>query len=325
MSFRHQRPLLEGERDPRVSRYAVLQSVTEIGVGSLVHSLHLPLGGHFLSLNQNALLVLASRPVPSDRSTHPRKRAVFVASGVSFVSALLKGLSPAGKRAMPMLAIAIQGVLFSLGFVVFGANILGAVLGAVLLSVWGFLQPLIFAYLVFGKTLFEGVSALWADLVGKLGWNPEEAGLWLLGAVVGVKAIAAIIVTFLAWGASPERETAYVAWMRKVVTNGSSSIGSAPVSTGHGPRKSPAMHPALAALLDLVRPIFLVSLAISLGFVIFSQPGKTGEVFSYLGRTLAVAWIIFFAIRAFPAEWSAKVLDRFPSLREAANQVLGKS
>ncbi len=300
------------ERDPRISRYAVLQSVTEIGVGSVVHSLRLPLGGHLLSLNQTALLVLASKPDPALPGSETRKRAIGSASGVAFVSALLKGLSPAGKRATPMLAIAMQGALFSSGLALFGTNIVGALLGALLLSVWGFIQPLLLATFIFGRSLLDGIVVLWTELANTLGWD-AELGFWILGAVVAAKAVAAIGVAWIAWAASPEREARYLekvqAWTRRWPRgNTRDGLGSGASQSGR------PQSPAIGALLDLCRPIFLVSLAISL---IFAR----GESWVHLSRIVGAGWAIFFLIRAFPSAWAETILNRYPSLRHAAREV----
>ena len=113
--------------DPRIARYAALQSVTEIGVGPLVHGLRIPLGGHFLSLNQGVLLTFAVRPAAETGERIARRRGIFVATSISFVTAMLKFLSPAGARVYPALGISLQGLFFSAGILVFGMNILGVV------------------------------------------------------------------------------------------------------------------------------------------------------------------------------------------------------
>ena len=118
-----------------VSYYATIQSLVEVGLGSFLHAFHIPFSGHALSLNQGLILTQACQ------KTESRKEAVTATNGIAIITAILKSLSPMGKRLTPMLAISMQGFLFSLGILILGNNILGMILGISLLSLWGFAQP----------------------------------------------------------------------------------------------------------------------------------------------------------------------------------------
>lgn len=87
------------QSDPALFKYASVQSMAEVGLGSIVHSLHLPAGGHLLSINQVVCLCLATR---RGRNRISVIRGVI---GVSGLVALMKLLSPYGKRFTPMIAI----------------------------------------------------------------------------------------------------------------------------------------------------------------------------------------------------------------------------
>ena len=52
-----------------------------------------------------------------------------------------------------MLAISAQGFLFNLGTIFFGINPIGVWIGSVLLSLWGFIQPIGIYMLLFGENL----------------------------------------------------------------------------------------------------------------------------------------------------------------------------
>src|SRR5688572_22233186 len=137
-----------------VGRHAALLTVVEVGLGSLLHGLRIPLSGQILSCNQGFLLCRAVK------EAGPDERSRFLPATISNVAALLKSLSPAGKKLTPMLAISSQGLLFSLGCILLGPNFLGCLLGISLLSLWAFAQPILIAYVLFGSVLFQAASKL---------------------------------------------------------------------------------------------------------------------------------------------------------------------
>ncbi len=79
-----------------ILQYTFLLSITEVGLGALIHGLHIPLGGHFLSLNEGYLLCKALRERAQIKMLS-RKEAFKQSCSISIVGALLKSFSPAGK------------------------------------------------------------------------------------------------------------------------------------------------------------------------------------------------------------------------------------
>lgn len=289
------------------ARFAAVQSMTEIGLGSAVHAWRVPLGGHVLSLNQSLILVFASRCAAT------RFEAAAQAAAISSVAGLMKLLSPAGKRVMPMIAIVVQGLLFSAGIGALGLNALGCAAGAALLAVWGFAQPVLFAYLLYGQSFFHAIEKLWSDTATKLGIDPVW-GLRLLLLVVGVKLALAGILAVLGWKAEPGAQARYLgrleAWALRAV----------PRSAPQGRDSSRPVHPAWGAALDLLNPWFLGSLVLTAAFV-----AATAAWTASLGlivRAVAGAWFVFFVLRAIPAEKLQRMFTRFPTVRAALDQVL---
>jgi hypothetical protein len=279
--------------------------MAEIGVGSVVHSLHVPLGGHVLSINQVLCLGLICRH-------SPRKRAVHEALGVATIVALLKLLSPAGKRVMPMIAIFMQGALFACGLGLLGANLFGALLGALLLSVWGFLQPLATAYVLFGETFFAAVEKMWNDFATQIGID-AAIGLWIIVGVVAAKALAAMFAATLAWRASPGFESRYLARVDELWKRARSEgrVASAPLS--QTPPDSGWGTLARLALYDLLNPLFLGSLVLCMVFL------RGGWEFAV--RTILFTFALFFAIRAIPVSWVERLLARYPALENAVRNL----
>lgn len=134
--------------DLEIKRAAQL-SLTEIGLGSLGHGFKIPLTGHVLSLNQLAFLLNAI-----NRDVLPKSSTFEISS----LAAVMKSFSPAGQKIGPMLSIAMQGFLFWLSTTLLGIGLLGQLLGAVMLSLWAFIQPLITLLMIYGLSsvdLFE--------------------------------------------------------------------------------------------------------------------------------------------------------------------------
>lgn len=282
---------------PRIPTYAAAQSLAELSIGSLVHAFHLPLGGHLLSLNQALILTFACKGVGN------RREGVEVASGVANVTAVLKSLSPAGKKLSPMLAISMQGLLYAIGVALAGANVLGVALGAVLLSLWAFCHPILMAYLVFGSRLFAAIEKLWRDLAGTLGIDPE-VGIWILGALVVIKMLLGASLAVVGWVSSARFEKRYFEYLEK----------------RRRPRPDPKAHVSASrgVLRDLLSPLFLVSFGLSVAFLVLGQNANWVQTVWYALRVLAVALIVFWASRALPA---SGILKRFPQIEATANQL----
>lgn len=283
--------------------YSLILSATEIGLGSLLHAFHVPLAGHFLSLNQGLILTVATH------ETAGRREAVQSTNTISSISALLKLLSPMGKRLTPMLAISMQGLLYSLGVFLFGANLFGVCLGMLLLSLWGFLQPLILAELIFGQTLWLAIEETWKKIAE--GFSiPVEYGLWILLAGVAIKLVLAIVIGATAWLFRDHVTEKYLSRLAKL---GESM-----------PKPIKKSRSALrGSIKDLFQPWFIVSLVLSVGFLYLNNSMSQFALVIYALRTLAIAWILFWLIRAFPVSWIAPLLKHFPRLEKTFHQLRG--
>lgn len=266
-------------------RYAAVLSLTEMGLGSLLHSLHVPLAGHALSLNQGAILTFALKRAEN------RRKAVEGSAAISLAAAGMKALSPAGKRLTPMLGISVQGFLYALGTALGGRNLAGAVLGMALLSVWAFAQPVLLAWIIFGKELFYSVFDLWQGLAEKIGL-PVETGIWVLAAVVALKVLAGVGVGALSWLAAPAREESYITGLSERVTREFHRMRG-PVEAESGL--------AVLALRDMVRPWFVASFGISLACFFAFRDSNLEAAVVYGFRVLLTGWLAFWFFR-----WAAK-------------------
>lgn len=280
----------ESKKIEIVGHYGATLSLIEVGLGSLLHAFKIPFSGILLSLNQGFILCRAailSREIPQN---------VWTTYSISNVAAVLKSLSPAGKKLGPMLSLSMQGLLFNIGILVFGTNPVGLCVGMALLSVWTFLQPLVTYYLFFGKELINAVEYLYEKTLPYHGLKAELL-LWIFLGLVIVKMLVAMILAIVAWRTRGETIYGknYEEGLIKLARDKGAKIADE--------RKSG--NAVWLAFKDLFRPLFLVSLATTGVFLYFSQhdyaktawyllrPIALGFIFFYISRTLTLdRWLI---------------------------------
>lgn len=289
------------------AKYAAIQSMTEIGIGGMVHTFHLPLGGHLLSLNQGFLLTLAIRD--ANHRPNNRRAAVRTVNGIAITAAAMKSLSPVGKKLTPMLAIAMQGWLYSLGLAAFGVNRIGVCIGMVLLSVWGILQPLLLTAFLFGSA-FAGGKSGWEEVTGRFGLLAEY-GTWVFVVAVVVKALLAIGVGILGWKVDLGFEDRYLdrleAFGRRLAPNAAAWAPRSAIDRASDSREAaPGVVPPLqGAFFDLFQPSFLLSLGITTAILAWTGGGTIGWV--HLCRMVGASWLLFWTIR----KWGGSLQSRF--------------
>ncbi len=160
----------------------------EVGVGTLLHSARVPFRGLSLSSMQAGMLTFASAGL-----SQPARVA-----WVALVAAGLKALSPGGSRVRPMVAIALQGLLFGASVQALGWNLGGLALGAALIGAWAALQGAVLQYVLLGDELvntYQSVAA-WVQE----NFHVTAPGLpALLAAWAAVHIAGALTTTLAAW------------------------------------------------------------------------------------------------------------------------------
>lgn len=275
--------------DPKLTGvYAGLLSLVEIGLGSVLHAFHVPFSGTFLSLNQSSFL---TRVVKLNKASVGARTLAY---RVSTVTALLKSLSPAGKKLLPMLAISAQGCFFSLGTLVLGPSLLGCSVGAALASSWGIFQPLAVNALVFGSAL--GKDKILAALnFFKLDWNDLAL---IIGVALVFKATVSVVLSFLCWRASSNEQALIHQTLLK--------LGARGFSRKNELQDSNEVSAWKRAFRELFRPLFLVPFALTSLFLFFSESSKTAMIWSLL-RVVTTGYLFFLAVRLFPlSNWIKK-------------------
>lgn len=268
-----------------IGKHAATLSLIEIGLGSFLHSFNIPLAGHLLSLNQIALL---SRSCYKLNSTQASLQ-------ISLISSLLKSLSPAGKKLTPMLAIAAQGVLYYLGLFIFGLNYAGLFVSTLLSSLWAFIQPVLFIYLLFGKNSIA-VAEYYLREFGKFYPNADQLIFKILIGFIFLKFILAYCISLWAIRISDIHFNKY---RQKMLLE----IKETPKYSSHSN--------ALLAMKDLLNPLFLISFFMTVLFFIFSQSSlSVVQTIWLLLRPIAVGYLIFYMIRVYPVENLSAFLHR---------------
>lgn len=283
----------ENKKVEIVGHYGATLSLIEVGLGSLLHAFKVPFSGVLLSLNQGFILCRAailSKDIPKNN---------WITYSISNVAAVLKSLSPAGKKLGPMLSLSMQGLLFNSGVVIFGVNPLGLCVGMALLSVWTFIQPLVTYYLFFGKELISAAEYLYDKTLPYHGLQAESL-LWIFIALVVIKMLAAVILAIVAWRTQGESIYGknYEEGLIKLAKEKGVKLGSAPAGNSNA---------AWLAVKDLFRPLFLVSLLMTGLFLYFSQHAYA-QIAWYLMRPLAIGFIFFYISRTLTLDrWLVKM------------------
>ncbi len=282
--------------------FAATLSLIEVGLGSFLHGFHVPFAGVFLSLNQGYLLVRAS----TDDRVPPRS---WIPYQISNVAAVLKSFSPAGKKLGPMLSLSMQGLLFNIGTFIFGETLFGLSVGMVLLSFWGFCQPVLTYYLFFGADLFRALEYMLEKSLPYHHLSVHDLTLLLIGLII-IKALLGVLLVFFA------RNRKGIAFQKRL-----EEIGLGKLQQGTHIR-GPLF---VLVLRDLFRPLFLASLLMTGLFLYFTESEKA-EIFWMMMRPVGIAFIFFYFSRTVTLERWLSHLEggRGRSFALAAKKALSK-
>jgi hypothetical protein len=247
-------------------------SITEIGIGSIGHGFKIPLTGQVLSLNQLAFLLNAL-----NRDLLPKSSAFEISS----IAAILKSFSPAGQKLGPMLSIAMQGFLFWFGVTLFGSNIVGQIVGAILLALWAFVQPFVTMFMIYGFDLVKLIEFYSKRISEDFSFIALSL-VYAFTLVLVSKLLVAIGLVVLSLKFKKE--------VRIVNDNKLQSVVLKQIPTQH---KSPFK----SAVKDLFKPFFLFSFILMMVFV-WQVNGSLSQKIWLSLRPLAIAFVIFYLLRS---------------------------
>lgn len=260
----------------RVGQYGAAAGGFEATIGTAMHETRLPFTGLFLSMVQSLVMMYAG-----DRLGN-RTRLMWV----PFISAGLKALSPYGGRLRPMVAITIQGFLFTIATTVLGWNAIGILAGGWFVGAWAALQGVVLQYVFIGDNLFPAV-----DIV--IRWAASQFHLTMPGVVTMVFlwmllcGTLSSIVTLFAW-LRRHRLPARLTTMLSKGTRGVTRNVAAP-TVGVAARRG---------LQDLLRPMFWAPVIVVAAVIALTGSGWE-EAMWVIVRAVTVGWVLFSVARLF--------------------------
>jgi hypothetical protein len=214
---------------------------------------------------------------------------------VSNIAAVLKSLSPAGKKIGPMFSLSVQGLLFNLGVFLFGVNVFGLCFGMILLSTWTFIQPLVTYYLFFGDKIFTAVEYLYTKTLPY--HHVQKKHLWLF--FIFLVCLKMVIACFLAIVALRRKN-------KSLYLNSFENVFTQKAKEYLDQKKTSVGNPIMLSLKDLFQPLFLISLFITTFFLYFSNSNNL-EIVIYLIRPIAIGFIFFYFSRTLTLDrWLSK-------------------
>jgi hypothetical protein len=261
-----------------IANTTVCLATTEIGLGSMIHALHLPMGGHLLALNQGVLLARLSG------RTRDRITAFRCVIQTSVFTAVLKSLSPIGKTLGPMVSICAQGFLFGVGNLVLGRGVAGRTLGMSFLSVWGFVQPFLTYRIIYGQPFLDALQFMNRFLGSRFSVN-VNFWIYFLGGLVLSKLLFGAALIFLTQSWSQAR---WELWDAQMMKTASASLQPTRVDSGNI---------VLGIFKDLTQPLFLVSMALMFVFFCVTEKVYVNALWLML-RPLAISIVLFAVLRS---------------------------
>ena len=279
---------------------ALQLSLMEVGFGSFLHALRMPFSGFLLALNQCFVLNRAVLHA-SYSSTW-----LFLPMTISNIAAIIKTLSPYGKKFTPMLAISMQGLLFNVGILFFGKNLLGRCIGSVLLSLWPMIQPALIYGIIYGSIFFK-MRIYYSQMLAKLPWFDDLALQIIVAAYIGLHIFFSLAICLLTYFLPGRLLDSYDRYIM--------SYSFSHLKPLIEPTQNTFLKKLRGVWKDFTSPIFLFSLILSTFFLYATLHSLESFFFSFF-RLLAVAFLTFFIIRNISTQGCIRFCSKFSLLKK---------
>jgi len=260
----------------RIGAYGAAAGSFEASVGAALHAAQVPFRGVALSSVQSMVMTYAGDGLGT------RSKIVWV----PFISAGMKALSPSGNRLNPMLAISVQGILFTAATAIFGWNVVGIMLGGFLVGAWAAAQGVLLQILFVGGDLVHMYDIVLQWIARFLHLPP----LGLIGLLVVWSSLAGIFssaVTFYAYA----RRHRTPARLQRLLSQGATMFAREDSKRSWKMIVKQSIH-------DLIRPFFWIPIAILIVLVLVSG-SSLENAFWIAVRAATIAMVFFSLARAF--------------------------
>ncbi len=254
----------------RVGTWGAGSGGVEVTLGSALHGARVPFRGLALSTLQAIMMAFAGDGLGR------RARVVWV----PFIAAGLKAISPAGSRLRPMLAISIQGILFSGATTVLGWSSVGIAVGGGLVGAWAAAQGILLQLLLIGTDLLVAYQAVTDWLASRWGLGAPAIGLFIVAWVAGY-GVAAGLATWAVW-----RRRRLPRRLERALERGARGFGI-------GERR-PWSAAAVRGLRDLARPVFWLPLLLVVAVLLAA--GSSLERASWIVVRAATLGFLLFSL-----------------------------
>ena len=267
---------VEHEDWKRVGAYGAAAGSFEASVGTMLHTAQVPFRGIALSSVQSMVMTYAGDGLGT------RGKVIWV----PFISAGIKALSPSGSRLNPMLAISVQGFLFTGATELLGWNVLGIAIGGFFVGAWAAAQGVILQLLFVGGDLVHVYDTVLQWIARYLHLPPLGLiGLLVLwSSMAGIFSSSVTVYTYIRRHRTPAR-------LQHLLSQG------ATVFVGEESSRS-WKSTIMQGLNDLTRPYFWAPIVILMVLILIS--GSSWEsVFWIAVRTSTIAIVVFSLARTF--------------------------
>jgi nucleoside-triphosphatase THEP1 len=267
---------VEHEDWKRVGAYGAAAGSFEASVGTMLHTAQVPFRGIALASVQSMVMTYAGDGLGT------RGKVIWV----PFISAGIKALSPSGSRLNPMLAISMQGILFTGATELIGWNFLGIAIGGFLVGAWAAAQGVILQLLFIGGDLVHVYDRVLQWISGFLHLPP----LGLIGLLVIWSSIAGIFSSAVTVYTYSRRHRAPARLQHLLSQGAAMFVGEESNRSWKSTIKQ--------GLYDLIRPYFWAPIVILIALILVSG-SSLENVFWIAVRATTLAMVFFSLARAF--------------------------
>jgi nucleoside-triphosphatase THEP1 len=259
----------------RIGAYGAAAGSFEASVGAVLHAAQVPFRGIALSSVQSMVMTYAGDGLGT------RSKIIWV----PFIAAGMKAFSPSGNRLNPMLAISVQGILFTVATTLFGWNIAGIMLGGFLIGAWAAAQGVLLQILFIGGDLVHMYDVVLQWVARFLHLPP----LGLIGLLVVWSSIAGTLCSVVTLYAYIRRHRT-PARLQHLLSQGATMFVREESKRSWKSTIKQSVH-------DLTRPFFWIPIAILMVLILVSG-SSLESVFWIAVRASTIAMVLFALVRA---------------------------